>query len=47
MRCRFAKLFVQIYVVDLVTLGIGGQVTCAAAQNVRENGDPATGKETK
>lgn len=47
MRCKFAKLFVQIYVTDLVALGPGLQVTCAAAQNVKENGDPATGEETK
>lgn len=38
---------VQIYVTDLMTLEIGLQVTCAAAQNVKENGDPATGEETK
>lgn len=35
------------FVTDLVTLGIGLEVTCAAAQNVKEDGDPATGEETK
>lgn len=44
---QICQAFVQIYVTDLVALGPGLQVTCAAAQNVKENGDPATGEETK
>lgn len=47
MRCKYLLNSVQIYVTDLMALEIGLQVTCAAAQNVKENGDRATGEETK
>lgn len=47
MQWKFAKLCDQFYVLDFVSLPIGLQVTCAAAQNLKEDGGPATGEETK
>ena len=46
MQWKFAKLCAQFYVLELLSLGVGLQVTCVAAQNLEDAG-PATAGETK